>query len=237
MLWLWAHKERRSERLLKKLRASCGKLRARKGSVEMWFRTMPAWHKTPDPRLNRRGTRPRAPRDDYEWAYIFALCPRRAATAAIVAPTANTRLCRCISPRSAACAEIATRARARGAGYHVALISSFPTTSPSFPRPMPRNSTRSKTSGSICAATSSPSPSTTTTNTSSTRHAKHGCSSPTTNSASPLSPPEHWGAGQSLTPLVSQGDIVVMDDLSSHKGPKVEQLMRAAGAELRYLPP
>jgi hypothetical protein len=30
---------------------------------------------------------------------------------------------------------------------------------------------------------------------------------------------------------------VVMDNLSSHKGPKVEQLIKAAGAELRYLPP
>ena len=28
-----------------------------------------------------------------------------------------------------------------------------------------------------------------------------------------------------------------MDNLSSHKGPKVEQLIKAAGAELRYLPP
>jgi transposase len=28
-----------------------------------------------------------------------------------------------------------------------------------------------------------------------------------------------------------------MDNLSSHKGPRVEQLIKAAGAELRYLPP
>ena len=28
-----------------------------------------------------------------------------------------------------------------------------------------------------------------------------------------------------------------MENLSSHKGPKVEQLIKAAGAELRYLPP
>ena len=27
-----------------------------------------------------------------------------------------------------------------------------------------------------------------------------------------------------------------MDNLSSHKGPKVEQLIKAVGAELRYLP-
>ena len=28
-----------------------------------------------------------------------------------------------------------------------------------------------------------------------------------------------------------------MDNLSSHKGPRVEQLIKAVGAELRYLPP
>ena len=38
-------------------------------------------------------------------------------------------------------------------------------------------------------------------------------------------------------PTLSKGDIVIMDNLSSHKGPKVEQLIRASGAELRYLPP
>ena len=39
-----------------------------------------------------------------------------------------------------------------------------------------------------------------------------------------------------LVPTLSKGDIVVMDNLSSHKGPRVEQLIEAAGAELRYLP-
>ena len=33
------------------------------------------------------------------------------------------------------------------------------------------------------------------------------------------------------------GDIVVMDNLSSHKGPAVRALIEAAGAELLYLPP
>ena len=47
---------------------------------------------------------------------------------------------------------------------------------------------------------------------------------------------EDW-VEQCLVPTLSQGDIVVMDNLSSHKGPKVEQLIKAAGAELRYLPP
>src|SRR5208337_2707583 len=40
-----------------------------------------------------------------------------------------------------------------------------------------------------------------------------------------------------LVPTLSKGDIVVMDNLSRHKGPRVEQLIKAAGAELRYLPP
>ena len=34
----------------------------------------------------------------------------------------------------------------------------------------------------------------------------------------------------------SPGEIVVMDNLPAHKGPRVEQLIKAAGAELRYLP-
>jgi DDE superfamily endonuclease len=33
------------------------------------------------------------------------------------------------------------------------------------------------------------------------------------------------------------GDVVVMDNLASHKGPRVRALIEAAGAELRYLPP
>ncbi len=40
-----------------------------------------------------------------------------------------------------------------------------------------------------------------------------------------------------LVPTLAKGDVVVMDNLSSHKRPKVEQLIKAAGAELRYLPP
>jgi hypothetical protein len=42
---------------------------------------------------------------------------------------------------------------------------------------------------------------------------------------------------QLLAPTLSPGDIVVMDNLSSHKGPKVRALIEAAGATLRYLPP
>ena len=40
-----------------------------------------------------------------------------------------------------------------------------------------------------------------------------------------------------LAPDLRTGDIVVMDNLSSHKGPRVRQIIEAAGAELRYLPP
>jgi len=40
-----------------------------------------------------------------------------------------------------------------------------------------------------------------------------------------------------LAPALSKGDVVVMDNLSSHKGSKVEDLIKAAGAEQRYLPP
>lgn len=42
---------------------------------------------------------------------------------------------------------------------------------------------------------------------------------------------------QVLVPELRAGDIVVMDNLSSHKGPSVEALIETAGAELRYLPP
>ena len=47
---------------------------------------------------------------------------------------------------------------------------------------------------------------------------------------------EEW-VGKCLVPTLSQGDIVVMDNLPAHKGARVEQLIKSAGAELRYLPP
>jgi transposase len=40
-----------------------------------------------------------------------------------------------------------------------------------------------------------------------------------------------------LVPELRPGDIVIMDNLSSHKGPRVRELIEAAGASLRYLPP
>jgi transposase len=40
-----------------------------------------------------------------------------------------------------------------------------------------------------------------------------------------------------LVPELRRGDIVVMDNLSSHKGPAVRAMLRAAGARVLYLPP
>ncbi len=47
---------------------------------------------------------------------------------------------------------------------------------------------------------------------------------------------ETW-VEQALVPVLRLGDIVVMDNLASHKGPRVRDLIEAAGASLRYLPP
>jgi transposase len=42
---------------------------------------------------------------------------------------------------------------------------------------------------------------------------------------------------QCLVPTLRQGDIVVMDNLASHKVAGIKQAIEGAGAELRYLPP
>ena len=42
---------------------------------------------------------------------------------------------------------------------------------------------------------------------------------------------------QVLVPELRPGDLVVMDNLSSHKGERTPTLIRAAGADLVYLPP
>jgi transposase len=42
---------------------------------------------------------------------------------------------------------------------------------------------------------------------------------------------------QVLVPTLRKGDIVVMDNLGSHKGAGVRKAIEAAGATLRYLPP
>jgi transposase len=40
-----------------------------------------------------------------------------------------------------------------------------------------------------------------------------------------------------LLPELRPGDVVIMDNLSSHKGPNVRAMIEAAGASLLYLPP
>ncbi len=40
-----------------------------------------------------------------------------------------------------------------------------------------------------------------------------------------------------LVPTLRPGEIVVMDNLSSHKSPEIREMIEAAGAELWYLPP
>ena len=42
---------------------------------------------------------------------------------------------------------------------------------------------------------------------------------------------------QMLVPTLAPGDIVIMDNLGSHKGKAVRQAVRAAGAKLFFLPP
>jgi transposase len=40
-----------------------------------------------------------------------------------------------------------------------------------------------------------------------------------------------------LVPELRAGDVVIMDNLSSHKGPRVREMIERAGATLLYLPP
>ena len=40
-----------------------------------------------------------------------------------------------------------------------------------------------------------------------------------------------------LAPVLREGQIVVMDNLSSHKGSRVRELIEECGCELMYLPP
>ena len=40
-----------------------------------------------------------------------------------------------------------------------------------------------------------------------------------------------------LVPEPRAGDVVIMDNLPGHNGPRVRDLIEAAGADLRYLPP
>jgi transposase len=40
-----------------------------------------------------------------------------------------------------------------------------------------------------------------------------------------------------LVQSLQQGQVVVMDNLSAHKGERVKELVESAGCELLYLPP
>ena len=42
---------------------------------------------------------------------------------------------------------------------------------------------------------------------------------------------------QALVPVITPGDVVVMDNLSAHKSPVIRQAIEAVGARLLYLPP
>jgi transposase len=42
---------------------------------------------------------------------------------------------------------------------------------------------------------------------------------------------------EALVPVLAKGDVVVMDNLASHKHPHVRELIESAGAKLLYLPP
>jgi transposase len=42
---------------------------------------------------------------------------------------------------------------------------------------------------------------------------------------------------QQLVPTLKPGDIVIMDNLGSHKSAALRRMIRAAGARLRFLPP
>ena len=42
---------------------------------------------------------------------------------------------------------------------------------------------------------------------------------------------------QILLPTLTPGDVVVMDNLSSHKRPRIKELIESAQATLLYLPP
>src|SRR5690606_20860251 len=42
---------------------------------------------------------------------------------------------------------------------------------------------------------------------------------------------------QQLAPELKPGDIVIMDNLGSHKGEAVREIIEATGATLRFLPP
>src|SRR6476620_5820838 len=104
------------------------------------------------------------------------------------------RPCRCISLRSAARWRQAVTPPSSSMAPATILLPRLRSPKTSLwcaCHPMLPNSTRSKTSGNISAATNSPSPSSTTTTTSLIKPATHGTSLNKIQCASPQSPPEH----------------------------------------------
>jgi transposase len=49
--------------------------------------------------------------------------------------------------------------------------------------------------------------------------------------------PTSSGSERVLAPALEPAQIVVMDNLSSHKGPRVRELVEGRGCKLLYLPP
>ena len=47
---------------------------------------------------------------------------------------------------------------------------------------------------------------------------------------------EQW-LQESLVPQLSEGDVLVMDNASFHKGQAIEEIVEQAGCEILYLPP
>ena len=52
-----------------------------------------------------------------------------------------------------------------------------------------------------------------------------------------LAPLYAWSRREVLVPSLQAGQVVVMDNLSAHKGSKVRELIESRGCELIYLPP
>jgi transposase len=120
------HKRRKSLKKFSQTVAAVIPEHARGKPIEIWFQdeARVGQQGTLTRVWAKRGTRPRAPRDQhYEWTYIFgAACPARGVTAALVLPKADTEA---FSLHVAEIAkEVAPGAHAillaDGAGYHVA---------------------------------------------------------------------------------------------------------------------
>jgi len=116
----------------------------------------------------KRGTRPRAPRDQrYDWAYLFgAACPQRRVAAGLVMPAANAETMSlhliAIGRMVATGSHAPSSSTRRGLSHRCRTHHPDNVTLVHLPA-YALNSIQSKTSGNICAATNSRSPSSTTT--------------------------------------------------------------------------